>query len=207
MLTGAHPILPLDAQEATWLVKPPIGPLSEAELIGMRARALAKHRVHVDQMIKRIDQEKLRRLKAYERDYAAVIKDYRFKPGDLVMVRNTAIENSLDKKMKPRYNGPMVVVAENKGGSYIVAELTGAVFQQKVAKFRVIPYFARKNIELPEGIMKFIDADEETLEKIRSQPDEEVPVGRDYLLEDVRIFDSDDSEDGECDMDEADDIL
>ena len=203
MVTGAHPILPLDAKEATWLVKPPIGILTDEELIGMRARALTKHRSHVAKMRERIDEEKLKRLEAYERDYKAVIRDYKFKPGDLVLVRNTAIENSLDKKLKPRYMGPMIVVAENKGGSYILAEMNGAVWQQKVAKFRVVPYFAREKIEIPEGIMNIIDADETALEKIRSQPDE-VILERDYHLDDVRLIDSDESDQEE--EDEADDI-
>ncbi|KDR64968.1 hypothetical protein GALMADRAFT_82465, partial [Galerina marginata CBS 339.88] len=56
MVTGAHPILPLDVKEATWLVKPPTGILTDDELIAFRAQALAKHKVHVDQMRKRIDQ-------------------------------------------------------------------------------------------------------------------------------------------------------
>jgi len=34
-----------------------------------------------------------------------VIKDFEFNPGDLVLVRNTAIESALDKKMKARYMG------------------------------------------------------------------------------------------------------
>jgi len=205
MVTGAHPILPLDAEEATWLVKPPEGVISEEELIGMRARALAKHRVHVEQMRKRVDKEKLNRLKAYERDFKAVIKDYKFKPGDLVLVRHTAIESSLDKKMKPRYTGPMIVVAENKGGSYILAELSGAVWHQKVAKFRVIPYFAREKIDLPEGIMAILDTDAAGLEKIRAQPEEDVDSFRDYLMDGVKMIDSDDS-DPEV-VDEADDIF
>jgi len=55
----------------------------------------------------------------------------------------------------------MIVVRVNKGGSYIVAEMTGAVCQQKCARFRVVPYYARRKIPLPEGIMKIIDLDKE----------------------------------------------
>ena len=197
MVTGAHPTLPLDVKEATWLVKPPTGVLTEEELIGMRARALAKHRDHVEQMRHRISAEKLKRLQRYEADNRAVIKDYHFKPGDLVLVRNTAVESSLDKKMKARYFGPMIVVAENKGGSYILAEMTGAVWQQKVAKFRVVPYYAREKIEIPEGIMSIIDLSPEGLEKLKESPEEEDSVNilnRDYLMDDVHLKTSDDEE-------------
>jgi len=206
MLTGAHPILPLDAKEATWLVDPPIGVISETELIGMRARALAKHRIHVEEMRSRIDVDKLKRLRAYERDFKAVIKDYRFQPGDLVLIRNTAIESSLNAKMKERYNGPMIVVKETKGGSYIVAEMTGAVWQQKVAKFRVVPYFARRKIALPEGIMKIIDLNDLELERIEAQPeDDDVLLSRDYLMDDVRM-ETEDNSDQDDESIEADSI-
>ena len=205
MVTGAHPILPLDAAEATWLVKPPTGVVTEIELIGLRARALAKHGTHVAKMRQRIDKDKLKRLLNYERDYKAVIKDFKFKPGDLVMVRNTAIESSLDKKMKPRYTGPMIVVKQNKGGSYILAEMTGAVWQHKVGKFRVVPYFAREKIDLPDGIMSIIDADEDVLQRIEEMPDEDVTLSRDYLMDGVDFEESDDSDSGE-EEDEADDI-
>ena len=86
MITGTHPILPLGVKEATWLIKPPGGILTEDELIGLRARAIAKHRIHIEQMQKCIDEDKLKRLKNYERDFKAVIKDYKFKPKDLVLV-------------------------------------------------------------------------------------------------------------------------
>jgi len=58
MVTGAHPILPLDVQKATWLVKLPDWMLTTEELIGYRARALAKHRIHVADMHKRVSLEK-----------------------------------------------------------------------------------------------------------------------------------------------------
>jgi hypothetical protein len=186
LLTGAHPILPLDAKEATWLIDPPSGVISENELIGLRAHALAKHRIHVEQMRMRVDQAKLKWIQTYEKDYQTVIRDYKFEPGDLVLLRHTAIESSLDKKMKPRYNGPMIVVRETKGGSYILAELTGVVLPYKCAKFRVIPYFARRSIPIPDGILKIISLNEKELDEIEGQPEESV-LERDYLMDGVRM--------------------
>jgi len=67
MVTGTHPILPLDVQEATWLVKLPDQMLTTEELIGHRARALAKHRVHVADMHKHVSAEKWACLAKYEK--------------------------------------------------------------------------------------------------------------------------------------------
>ncbi len=59
---------------------------------------------------------------------------------------NTAIEKVLNCKMRARYIGPLVVVARNKGGAYIVCELDGVVYNQPVAAFRLIPYLVRKDV-------------------------------------------------------------
>ena len=88
-------------------------------------------------MRKRIDLQKLKRLRQYEKDYKAVIKDFNFEPGDLVLMRHSKVESSLDKKMQPRYKGPMRVVTRSKGGSYVLAEINRAVSQERVTKFHL----------------------------------------------------------------------
>ncbi|PFH44739.1 hypothetical protein AMATHDRAFT_167318, partial [Amanita thiersii Skay4041] len=113
---------------------------------------------------------KLAAARRYEADYKAVIKDFKFRPGDLVLVRNSSIENSLNRKMKPRYLGPMVIVAVTKRGNYVVCEMDGSVWQQQVAAFRVMPYFARKKVSLPENIRGLIDVSAEGLSKILGSP-------------------------------------
>ena len=166
MVTAAHPIIPLDVIEATWLVQLPGRTLTDAELIGYRAQALAKHADLIDEMRARMTKSKVERLLKYEKDHKAVIKDFDFKPGSLVLIRNTGIESSLDRKMKPRYLGPMVVIRRTTGGSYVVAELNGALWSHKVAQFRVLPYFARSKIELPDNILDWLSISEEGLKKV-----------------------------------------
>jgi hypothetical protein len=59
---------------------------------------------------------------------------------------NTQIEKSLNKKMRARYIGPLIVVSHNIGGAYILSELDGTVLHCPIATFRLLPYFPRKSI-------------------------------------------------------------
>src|SRR5277367_6869092 len=140
-------------------------------------------------MRERITQQKREWLLRYERENRHTIKDLAFKCGDLVLVRNTEIESSLDKKMKPRYYGPMIVVKRSKGGSYILAEMDGTVSQQKIGVFRVIPYFARTHIKVPDNIYDWVDVSEEALRRIENSPEESTSGVKDFGFERVNLHD------------------
>ena len=51
--------------------------------------------------------------------------------------------------MCPCYLGPLIVIARNCGGTYILAELNGSLLDQPIAAFHVILYFAWTSIPLP----------------------------------------------------------
>ena len=92
----------------------------------------------------------------FEREHSETVRNFNFNRGDLVLVQNTAIEKPLNRKMRARYLRPLVVVSCNKGGAYIICELNGSVFDRPIVAFRVIPYFARKAIALPD-LSDFLD--------------------------------------------------
>ena len=56
--------------------------------------------------------------------------------------------NDRRSKSDPRYFGPYQVVQCTKGGSYILAEMDGAQFCDRIAAFRLIPYITRVATQL-----------------------------------------------------------
>ncbi|KAJ6589445.1 hypothetical protein B0H19DRAFT_921853 [Mycena capillaripes] len=167
-VTGTHPFLPLDISEATYLIPPPDSVLSTTELIARRAITLQKRRDQLSQLHSDVYAARLRAAARFEIEHASTIRDYDFKCGDLVLMRNTAIEKSFSKKMrKPyqRYLGPLIVISRNRGGTYILCELDGSVFHCPIAAFRVIPYFVRVSIPLPP-LQDFLDIDTERLREL-----------------------------------------
>ena len=172
LVTGAHPVLPMDIIEATWLVELPDRILTTEELIGFRAGALAKHKEHIDEMREQVSKQKRDAMLKYEEKHVHKIRDYRFKGGDLVLVRNSPVEMSLNKKMRRRWEGPYIVVTRKQGGAYILADMSGRVSKDKIAAFRVIPYFARRQIKIPENITDILDQSSESLKVLIEKPDD-----------------------------------
>jgi hypothetical protein len=164
-VTGAHPLLPFDIAEANYLLPPPDSVLTTTELISRRAIALQKRRTHLTELHDKVYSARLKAAAQFEKDHAHSIHDFDFKLGDLVLIRNTAIEKALNRKMRARYLGPCIVISRNKGGAYIIAELDGSIFDRPVAAFRVIPYFARSTIQLPP-LETLIDISQSRLEQM-----------------------------------------
>jgi hypothetical protein len=170
--TGTHPLLPFDIAEANYLLPPPETLLSTTDLIARRAIALQKRREHLANLHDKVYSARLKAAMKFEKDHAHTIRDYNFKPGDLVLIRNTAIEKALNRKMRARYLGPLIVISRNKGGAYIIAELDGAVFDRPVAAFRVIPYFPRDKIAIPP-MEELIDISRERLTQMEQSSDKD----------------------------------
>src|SRR5882672_4583312 len=97
-VTGTHPLLPFDIIEANYLAPPPDSLLSTTDLIARRAITLQKRQEDLARLRARVHDARNRAALRFEREHTATIRDYDFKRGDLVLVRNTAIEKALNRK-------------------------------------------------------------------------------------------------------------
>ena len=73
--------------------------------------------------------------------------------------------------MKPWYLGPMVVLHWTTSGSYLLAELDGAVSRLHYAAFWLIPYYSRLSSVI--CITELTDTDEENLDNLAGEDVEE----------------------------------
>ena len=173
--TGTHPLLPMDITEATYLQPPPDSVLSTTDLIIRRAIALQKRKTDLDRLHSDVFTARLKAALRFEQEHARTIINFDFNKGRLVLMRNTKIEKSLNRKMRPRYIGPLIVISRNKGGAYILCELDGSVLHRPVAAFRLIPYFARKSIPLPTTAIDIDSKRLRELEETNLLDDEDLP--------------------------------
>jgi len=174
--TGTNPLLPIDIAEANYLLPPPDSTLTTTELITRRAITLQKRPEQLKRLHYKVYSARIQAATQFEEDYKHTLHDFDFKLGDLVLVRNTAIEKALNRKMRSQYLGPVIVLGQNKGGAYVLSELDGTVFHRPVAAFRIIPYFPRKSINLPP-LDDLLDISRQRLQELKnseaSDPDED----------------------------------
>jgi hypothetical protein len=76
------------------------------------------------------------------------------------------------------------------------------MFQGKIAQFRVIPFEQRKEIKLPDGILKLIDLSKEEVDKLAEEDEaREEYVGKDLQFHKIRIRPKEAEDDSDSDSD------
>ena len=100
----------LDIAEATYLCPLLTSEVSTQELLVYRARQLQKWPDDLNCIHGKVYKTCLDTVRRFEERFRNSIKDFKFMKGDLVLVRNNKINMELDRKMKPQYIGPMVVI-------------------------------------------------------------------------------------------------
>ncbi|RDB26457.1 hypothetical protein Hypma_006024 [Hypsizygus marmoreus] len=159
---GLEPLFPFNLAEATYLAPTPDDLLSTTDLIISRAIALQK-RPH-DIARETLNLARHAHVRQFIRDNAHSFRDYDFPRGTLVLVRNSMIESSNDKKSKPRYFGPMIVARRLLTGSYTLAEVDRSLSKLRFAAFRLVPYHPRSNRHISvTTILDISDADIEAI--------------------------------------------
>jgi hypothetical protein len=170
MTHGIEPILPFDLTLATFLVLNLTTSLSTANLLTIRARQLQTREADLASIWDNIVRSCFSAAQSFERQFAHTIKSTSFTLGDLVLVRNSAVENT-HQKMKPRYFGPMVVVKKTCNRAYRLAELDGALSRLRFATFRLVPYHTCSHSTI--SVTRLLDSDDlEALNNADEDPDE-----------------------------------
>ena len=97
----------------------------------------------------------------------------------------------------------MIVVSRNRGGAYIICDLNGTLAHAPVAAFRVVPYLARTNIDIPD-LEEHINMSVARLRELEysttADPDD---PDSDRIAEVIEADSDDDIGDGEGDEDET----
>lgn len=126
-LMGTHPLLPFNIAKASYLLPPPYSVLSMTDLIANWAITLQKCHKDLASLHSCIYKAQVKAVARFEEENTNKIYNFDFKLGDLILVHNTVIEKSLNRKMCPHYQGPFIVVSCNQGGAYIMAKLDGSL--------------------------------------------------------------------------------
>ncbi len=145
MLHATDPLLPMDLAEATFLVENIRAGISTTELLALRMRQLHKHPEDLARAAKILKKVRFASKTQFEQRFSKRMSRDEYKSGELVLVRNSAIELSHNRKHQPRYLGPYEIDQKASPKSYALKDLDGTPFRQRIATFRLLPYISRRH--------------------------------------------------------------
>jgi hypothetical protein len=172
LLHATDPLLPLDLAEATFLVEEFRSGLSTEELLRLRARQIAKHPEDLARAADTLRKSRFASKQQFEDRFQKRMTTQEHEAGDLVLVRNTAIEMSHDRKHKPRYLGPFEVTERTPRGNYRLKELDGTPLNYTYAAYRILPYISRNHAFMRENRESPTGTDEEDITESDSESEE-----------------------------------
>ncbi|KDR82302.1 hypothetical protein GALMADRAFT_33368, partial [Galerina marginata CBS 339.88] len=125
LLHGTDPILPLDLAEATFMAEGFHPNMTTSELLALRMRQLSKHPDDVARAAQTLKKARFESKEQFEKRFIRRMSRVTYKKGELVLVRNTQIEMSHNRKHKVRYLGPYIVAERSVNGYYWLKEMDG----------------------------------------------------------------------------------
>lgn len=137
LLYGQHPLLGFDLREMTFMVEGYRSNMPAAELLALRIRHLERRPEDIARAAAALQKTRLASKEQFERRFAHRMQKENFQPGELVLVRNNAIEQEHSRKHKPRYLGPYEIVRRTLGGAYVIKELNGNISRTGIAAHRL----------------------------------------------------------------------
>jgi transposase InsO family protein len=145
LLHATDPLLPLDLVEATFLVENIRAGISTSELLALRMRQIRKHPDDLARAAKILQKARFASKAQFEQRFIKRLSRDEYKSGELVLVRNTGVELSHNRKHQPRYLGPYEVDQKASEKSYSLKDLDGTPFLHRVGTFRLLPYISRRH--------------------------------------------------------------
>jgi hypothetical protein len=142
LLHGVHPILPFDLADATFLVDGFMSGISSVELLVLRMRQLEKRPEDIARAVTALRNSRFKSKEEFEWKYRKRMRKEYYKPGELVLLRNSEQEMRLNSMTKPRYLGPYEVSRMTTGGSYVLMELDGTFLHEGAAAYQLLPYIS-----------------------------------------------------------------
>lgn len=149
MAHGVEPLLLFDITLTMFLVPDLTKPLDTADLIATCTHQLKMCKEDLNAIHNNVLKSCLTSVHQFEKQYQNTILVYDFKPGNLVLLRNSGLDLHLGCKAKPRYIGPMVVIRRTRNGAYHLAELNGAVSKLCYTAFCLVLYFLCSRTSIP----------------------------------------------------------
>jgi hypothetical protein len=102
LLHGVHPVLSFDLADATFLVDGFTSGLSSADLLVLRMRQLERRKEDLTSAAKALREARFKSKEEFEWKYRRRMKKDHYKPGELVLLRNSGEEMKMNRKTKPR---------------------------------------------------------------------------------------------------------